>query len=254
MDRQTISASRRESGITPNQFDAFDRTAPETEAEALHRLAAQAHAKGVALIVDEDNRHWATSASRPGEKHVVTFYSCDCVGFARHGRCHHYALVLEAYHSLPPIEPEPTPGGGVAAPATLPAILPDKCPEGADVVLSVVPAPSPLDRANRAAIVAYLDSGETRRDRWELVSALLGEDYFVACGMTDRALAAWCRDRVGLPSLERVCGSPMCAGAGSLAGHPTDDPSRCPVCRGTGVVPGHSVAVELVYGEVRRAA
>lgn len=86
----------------------------ETEAQALHRLARQAHQKGCQIVVDDQNRHWVTSASRPGHKHVVTLYTCDCVGFAHYGRCMHYALVLEAYHSLPPIDPDPTPSGGIA--------------------------------------------------------------------------------------------------------------------------------------------
>lgn len=82
------------------------------------------------------------------------------------------------------------------------------------------------------------------------------EAYFTTCGMTDRALEAWCRTTVGLPSTALVCPSPMCAGAGHVATHPTDDGHRCPTCRGSGVVPGHSVAVDVsTMGEaVRHAA
>ena len=102
----------------------------ETEAQALHRLAAQAHRLGVKLIINHvTNAHFCTSASRPGALHKVTLYSCDCTGFVRHGRCMHLALVLEHYHSLPPIEPDPD-GGGAALPAP------------ADVAVYVVPARS----------------------------------------------------------------------------------------------------------------
>ncbi len=55
----------------------------ETEARALHRLAAQAHRKGVKIVIDENNRHWATSASRPGERYVVSLLSCSCPGFLK---------------------------------------------------------------------------------------------------------------------------------------------------------------------------
>lgn len=93
----------------------------ETEAAALHRLAAQAREKGVRIVQNlVTNAHFATSASRPGTLHKVTLYSCDCEGFLRHGRCMHLAAVLAMYHSLPRVEPEPTPdeGAGVV-PAAL---------------------------------------------------------------------------------------------------------------------------------------
>lgn len=116
----------------------------ETEAQALHRLAAQAHEKGIRIIVNlTTNHHFSTSATNRDKLHAVTLYSCDCRGFIAHGRCMHHALVLERYHSLPPIDaddPEPGPdGGGTALPA------PEK-PHGAafepaDVVVSIVPAP-----------------------------------------------------------------------------------------------------------------
>ena len=226
-------------------------SAGETEAQALHRLAAQAKVRGVKIIQNiVTNHHWATSASQPGRLHAVTLYSCDCAGFLRHARCMHYAAVLEMYHSLPAIvpvatEPDPTPDdGGEALP--VPA---------ADVVLSIVPARSPLDRANRTACAAYLDSARDRAARWELTSSLMGEDYFTTGGLTDRALAAWCRTRLGLPTLELVCTSALCGGRGSFSQHPTDDVDRCAVCRGAGVVPGHSGAVAVFAAEeVRRAA
>lgn len=102
----------------------------ETEAQALHRLARQAHERGIKLIVNQvTNHHFCTSASNRDKLHAVTLYSCDCRGFVAHGRCMHLALVLEAYHSLPPIEPAPD-GGGAALP--VPA---------EDVVVSIVAAP-----------------------------------------------------------------------------------------------------------------
>ncbi len=107
----------------------------ETHEQALHRLAAQAHEKGVALIVEENNAHYVTSASQPGKRHAVTLLSCDCPGFCRYGRCVHHARVLEAYASLPPIDPTPD-GGGAALP--VPA---------EDVVVSVVAARAPRRQA-----------------------------------------------------------------------------------------------------------
>ena len=84
----------------------------EPEAQALHRLARQAHERGIKLIVNQvTNHHFCTSASNRDKLHAVTLYSCDCRAFITHGRCMHLALVLEAYHSLSPIEPDPTPDG-----------------------------------------------------------------------------------------------------------------------------------------------
>jgi len=90
----------------------------ESETAALHRLAQQARDKGVQIIIDEDNRHWATSVSRPGERYVVSLLACSCPGFVRWGRCHHHALVLAEYFclpALPAIDPDPDPGGGGVA-------------------------------------------------------------------------------------------------------------------------------------------
>jgi len=112
----------------------------ETETQALHRLAAQAKARGVKIVQNiVTNHHWATSASQPGKLHAVTLFSCDCPGFTRWGRCHHYAAILEYYRSLPPIVADTGPdsgpdGGGAAMP--VPAAADD------DVVISIVPAPS----------------------------------------------------------------------------------------------------------------
>jgi len=115
--------------------------AGETEAQALHRLAAQAKVRGVRIIQNiVTNAHFATSASRPGTLHKVTLYSCDCAGFLRHARCMHYALVLEAYHSLPPIVADSGPDGGGAALTVTTAAT---AAVGTDVVLSIVPVRRP---------------------------------------------------------------------------------------------------------------
>jgi hypothetical protein len=69
----------------------------ETREQALHRLADKARQEGVKLYQDPvDGRYYASSVSQPGHKHYVTGYSCDCVGFAKHGRCKHHAALLSA--------------------------------------------------------------------------------------------------------------------------------------------------------------
>ena len=64
--------------------------------EAIRRLAAKARKEGVQLFRDaRDGRHYASSVSQPGTLHYLTGLSCDCMGFASHGRCkHHSALLL----------------------------------------------------------------------------------------------------------------------------------------------------------------
>jgi len=225
----------------------------ESEDAALHRLAAQAKARGIKIIQNiVTNAHFATSASNRDKLHAVTLLSCDCAGFLRHSRCMHYAAILEMYHSLPAIVADTGPdsgGDGTGAALPVPTAADD------DVVLSIVPARSPVDQANRTACAAYLDSDRDRAARWELTSALMGEDYFTAGGMIDRALECWARTRLGLPSLEIVCTSALCGGRGSFSQHPTDDVDRCAVCRGAGVIPGHAVNV-AVFAEraVKQAA
>jgi len=93
----------------------------ETEAQALHRLAVQAKARGVKIIQNiVTNAHFATSASRPGTLHQVTLLSCDCAGFVAHGRCTHFAAILAYYCSLPRIVADSGPDGGGAALPVLP--------------------------------------------------------------------------------------------------------------------------------------
>jgi len=81
----------------------------ETHDAALVRLAHKARAAGIRLYRDRnDGRHYASSASTPGRLHYVTGLSCDCVGFATHRRCQHFAALLAALGWLQG-DPEPTP-------------------------------------------------------------------------------------------------------------------------------------------------
>ena len=132
MGTQTVNTVNTVRNLGP--VSDYPAHAGETEAAALHRLAAQAKARGIKLIVNQvTNHHFCTSASNRDNLHAVTLYSCDCRGFIAHGRCMHLALVLEAYHSLPRLDPEPDPdGGGEALP--VPAD---------DIVVSIVPARRP---------------------------------------------------------------------------------------------------------------
>jgi len=144
---------------TVEQTSTVGSTPVENEAQALHRLARQAKAQRVKIIVNvETNAHFAASVSRPGTLHKVTLYSCDCPGFLKHARCMHYAAVLEMYHSLPPIEgpdtsgPDSGPDGGGAA-----------LPVPTDVVVSVVPAPRRQGTTPRLE-GAYVAHAGTRSD------------------------------------------------------------------------------------------
>ena len=79
----------------------------ETERTALTRLLAKA--EGVTLTRDHDGRHFASSVSQPGKRHLVTGYSCECRGFLTHGRCKHHAALLSALGWLQGA-PDPDPG------------------------------------------------------------------------------------------------------------------------------------------------
>jgi len=85
----------------------------ETIEEARVRLAAKARMDGVTLTV-EDGRHYASSTSKPGTRHYVTGYSCDCVGFIAHGRCKHHSALLSAMGWLDADPEPPKPGPAVA--------------------------------------------------------------------------------------------------------------------------------------------
>lgn len=88
--------------------------APET----LYRMLDKAHAEGVAVL---GVTHHPTkpgilgahvSSSRAGElPYAVWLYGadsgCDCPGYAKHGYCKHWALVLDRAGLLPELEEEP---------------------------------------------------------------------------------------------------------------------------------------------------
>ena len=79
--------------------------------EAIRRLAAKARKEGVQLFRDaRDGRYYASSVSRPGKMHYLTGVSCDCMGFASHGRCKHHSALLLALGWVSegsPFEPDP---------------------------------------------------------------------------------------------------------------------------------------------------
>ena len=83
----------------------------ETRTDALVRLAAKARHEGVQLFRDRaDGRYYASSASTPGTRYMVTGYSCECRGFVAHGRCKHYAALMAALgwiEGSPALTPEP---------------------------------------------------------------------------------------------------------------------------------------------------
>jgi hypothetical protein len=65
--------------------------------DTVRRLAAKARAEGVQLYRDaRDGRYYASSVSHPGKLHYLTGVSCDCMGFASHGRCKHHSALLVA--------------------------------------------------------------------------------------------------------------------------------------------------------------
>jgi len=99
----TPPAIRKEGGIMATVHLS------ETHDAALVRLAHKARAEGIRLYRDRnDGRHYASSASTPGRLHYVTGLSCDCVGFATHQRCQHFAALLAGLGWLA-TDPEPAP-------------------------------------------------------------------------------------------------------------------------------------------------
>ena len=75
----------------------LERQEAERE-DTVRRLAAKARNEGVRLYRDaRDGRHYASSVSCPGKLHYLTGLSCDCQGFASHGRCKHHAALLLAF-------------------------------------------------------------------------------------------------------------------------------------------------------------
>lgn len=99
----------------------METTISETREAAIRRLAAKARSAGVQLRVDRrDGRHYASSASRPGVWHLLTGYSCDCIGFQRHQRCMHHSALLAALKWVGDEDPTPEP-----TPAPAVALVPD---------------------------------------------------------------------------------------------------------------------------------
>jgi hypothetical protein len=88
----------------------MDAVISETREAAVRRLAEQARQRGVKLVRDRnDGRHYASSISEPGAWHLVTGYSCDCIGFQRHQRCMHHSALLAALGWINDEVPEPEP-------------------------------------------------------------------------------------------------------------------------------------------------
>lgn len=82
----------------------------ESREAAIRRLAQRARESGIRLVCDRrDGRHYASSLSEPGRWHLVTGYSCDCIGFARHGRCSHHSALMVALGWVGDETPEPEP-------------------------------------------------------------------------------------------------------------------------------------------------
>lgn len=75
--------------------------------EDFHRLAAVAHQRGLQLFRDGP-RWYCSSASDRGGCHLVTGFSCDCMGFIAHQRCSHHSLLLERLGWLPEVEDAPS--------------------------------------------------------------------------------------------------------------------------------------------------
>ncbi len=97
------------------------RRIAQTTAEDLHRLAGQAEAKGVQILVDHrTGAHVATSASDPTRCYQVdAVRGCTCRGYAYWGRCQHHSLLLAELGRLPEVAPdiEPTPAAAALCPA-----------------------------------------------------------------------------------------------------------------------------------------
>jgi hypothetical protein len=89
---------------------------PTTPAD-LHRLAAVAHTRGLRLTQDGNGR-WFCSSASGSAPHLLTGYSCDCLGFQSHQHYSHYALLLAALGWLPALKDAPAafPMGNTPAP------------------------------------------------------------------------------------------------------------------------------------------
>ncbi len=74
-------------------------------AEDLHRLANQAEARGIRILLTADGEHFATSATNPTQLHRVSPESCDCRGFTYWQRCTHHSLLLSELGLIPDVDP-----------------------------------------------------------------------------------------------------------------------------------------------------
>lgn len=69
----------------------------ETGYEALARLANKARSEGVKLYRDQaTGTYVATSGTDAAKAYVVTPHTCECQGFASHGRCKHIGALHAA--------------------------------------------------------------------------------------------------------------------------------------------------------------
>ncbi len=84
---------------------ATSRRIATQRAEDLHRLANQAEAKGLEILLTEDGAHFATSASDKTRLHRVSPAGCDCRGYQAWHRCMHHSLLLSQLGLIP----DPTP-------------------------------------------------------------------------------------------------------------------------------------------------
>ncbi len=88
---------------------ATSRRVSTQRVEDLLRLANQAEAKGVRILVDpRTGQHVATSASDPTRcYHVDVENGCTCRGYAVWQRCQHHALLLAELGLIPDPDPDP---------------------------------------------------------------------------------------------------------------------------------------------------
>jgi len=79
------------------------RSATETHAQRLARLANQALKRGLRILEYAPARDvFCTSHSHPEHLHRVTMLGCDCPGFFFTGECQHHALLMHDCGLLPP--------------------------------------------------------------------------------------------------------------------------------------------------------
>src|SRR3954453_8221716 len=84
-------------------MEQITRTRPATAAD-FHRLADLAQERGLRVFEASPNHWYCTSHSDPFKLHVVTGFSCDCLGFLHNQRCSHHAALLAHLGWLPEIE------------------------------------------------------------------------------------------------------------------------------------------------------